>query len=62
MTPLEVKRRLSQAIVLSNETETICQVLVNGLGRFRVDGQYVLLIREDGCYRRITRRSLDGEI
>jgi len=54
MTPSEIKKQLENAIKLSASTNTIRKLTVSGYGCFRIDGNYVVLIKEDGSYQRIT--------
>ncbi len=61
MTVLDLKNKISRAVKQSNEMDRVCHVFVAGTGQFRIDGNYIILIKEDGTYHRINKQQLDQD-
>jgi len=61
MTVLDLKKKISRAVKQSNEMDRVCHVIVAGTGEFRIDGNYIILIKEDGTYHRINKQQLDQD-
>lgn len=62
MTLLDLKRKISETQRRSNQEDRVCHLDIEGRGRFRIDGNYIILIREDGTYHRIDKQKLTDEI
>lgn len=62
MTFLDLKKRISKTIKQSHEMDRVCHLTVAGTGKFRVDGNYIILIKEDGTYHRINKQQLDQDV
>ncbi len=41
--------------------DRVCHVFVAGMGQFRIDGNYIILIKEDGTYHRINKQQFDQD-
>ncbi|MBT4269111.1 MAG: hypothetical protein HN580_00180 [Deltaproteobacteria bacterium] len=61
MTVLDLKKKISRAVTQSNEMDRVCYIIVAGTGQFRIDGNYIVLIKEDGTYHRINKQQLDQD-
>lgn len=55
-------KRITQAIKQSHEMDQICHLTIDGTGQFRIDGNFIILIKEDGTYHRINKHQLDREV
>ncbi len=55
----DLNKKLTKAIKQSNEMDRVCHLSVVGTGQFRIDGNYIILIKEDGTYHRINKQQLD---
>lgn len=58
----DLKQRISNAIRQSHEMDRVCHLTITGTGKLRIDGNYIILIKEDGTYHRINKQQLDQEM
>ena len=61
MIPVKIREQLEEAVAQSTKTNSVCKVTISGYGCFRVDGYYIVLIKEDGSYQRITQSFFDSK-
>ena len=59
MTSPNLKEKITKVITQSIEINRVCHISIPGTGQFRVDGNYIILIKEDGTYHRINKQQLD---
>ncbi len=61
MKVLDLKKKISRAVTQSNEMDRVFYISVAGAGQFRIDGNYIVLIKEDGTYHRFNKQQLDND-
>jgi hypothetical protein len=61
MIALDLKNKIFRAVQQSNDMDRVCNIFVAGTGQFRIDGNYIILIKEDGTYHRINKQQLDQD-
>ncbi len=62
MVSSDLKSQISKAIKQSQEMDRVCHLTVSGAGKFRIDGNYIILIKEDGTYHRVNKQHLDRDM
>ncbi|MFH2130447.1 MAG: hypothetical protein ABIK68_08760 [bacterium] len=58
MALLESRNKIARASKLSHEKDRVFFISIAGTGKLRIDGNYIILIKEDGTYHRLENQQL----